>query len=126
MRALIRFALLATLIISVNSHSKCIYPTPDDGDITPSIANIHGDITKVSGAKVFIKNKKNGRISSISLNKHSEYYTAFGGDFPPSALHQGQLAWVWFTQCKEPKSGEPEAAYFQIFSTDPKDKPSSN
>lgn len=107
-------------------HAKntCNLPIPDtmpDGYIV-SKENLWGDITKVKLPIVYIKSGKTHKIVKVSLSKIKEDYSVYGGNGPLSELKPGLQVWVWFENCKVPHKGIPHAAYFQIFSSDPKDR----
>jgi len=101
--------------------SECRLPVPDGGDETyvPSKENLFGNIERVELPYAFVRNGKTQRLEQISVSKITEIYTVYGGDAPVSELKPKLQVWVWFENCKRPKEGIPNAAYFQIFSTDP-------
>jgi hypothetical protein len=99
-------------------------PVPDGGDETPSPANIEGDIVSIQKDIVVIQISKTNQKASVRLPNNEPIYTAFGGDGPASDLRVGQMAKVWFVGCKPAaKNVVPVAAYFEIFSKDPNDRP---
>lgn len=120
-----QLAALALCILTFNiALAKCVYPVPDGGVVKPSKANIEGHIATISGTTVTLKSIKNKQHVQVSLGSNQSIFTAFGGDDSIKALKPGQYAWVWLEGCKSPKSGEvAKAAYFQIYSADPKDQP---
>jgi hypothetical protein len=63
------------------------------------------------------------RIVQVHLPTGAAIYTAFGGDGDLNDLVVGQRAKVWFQACKWPRTGVPVAAYFQIYSKDPGERP---
>jgi hypothetical protein len=107
---------LATLL-----HARCVLPVPDGGAEAPSRANVEGVIASIQHDVVTIQ--PNNATQRVRVRVKSPIYTAFGGDGDLSDLQVGQLAWVWFPGCRRNDQGLPEAAYFQIYSKDPKDRP---
>lgn len=107
-------------------HAKavCNLPIPDGGpdDYKTSDENIWGDISKVELPFVYVKSGKTHKIVKISLAKVKSDFSVYGGDGPLSELKPGLQVWVWYENCKAPRKGIPNAAYFQIFSSDPKDR----
>lgn len=90
----------------------------------PSPANIEGDIVSIQKDIVVIQTSKTNQKASVRLPKSESIYTAFGGDGSSSDLRVGQMAKVWFVDCKlAAKNTVPVAAYFEIFSKDPNDRP---
>lgn len=115
---------LATVCLPSVSHARCVLPVPDGGDVTPSPANIEGDIVSIKKDIVVIKTINTNQNVSVRLPKNKTIYTAFGGDGPTSDLLVGQKTWVWFVGCKPAdNSSVPVAAYFQIYSRNPNDRP---
>lgn len=104
-------------------NAGCRLPVPDGGDERPSPENLSGQISKITGNLVLVRQNKTGRQVRVHLPSNPEIYTAFGGDASVSDLTPGQTAKVWFKACTWPKAGEPESAYFQIYSKDPNDRP---
>ena len=97
-------------------------PVPDGGE-TPSHANVEGNIVSIKNNIVTIRSKHTKRKVLVKIQKDKPIYSAFGGDSQASELRVGQKASVWFVGCKRGGQKVPEAAYFQIFSTDPNDQP---
>lgn len=63
---------------------------------------------------------------SVIVPEDLTLYSALGGSSEAKGtrgLLVGQKAWVWFVGCKRDRKTIPEAAYFQIFSSDPNDQP---
>ena len=115
---------LATACLASVSHAGCILPVPDGGDETPSPANIEGNIISIQKDIVVIQTLKTNQKVSVSQPNNESIYTAFGADGQSSDLRVGQMAKVWFVGCKPAaKDTVPVAAYFQIFSKDPNDRP---
>lgn len=119
-RIFVSIAVLFTF--STSGATGCVLPVPDGGPQSSS-PNVKGTIEYVRSGIVGIKQERMSRIVQVRLRNSQPIYTAFGGDRPQSDLRPGQLAEVWFVQCKAPARGIPYAAYFQIFSTDPVDRP---
>jgi hypothetical protein len=124
----LRFATLPFLVAaSINAvgapSAECTLPVPDGADRKPTTPNVHGVIAKFKGQEVVLRQAKTGRLVVIRLPEKPEIYTVFGGDAGLNELQAGQTAWVWFVGCKWPPTGKPTSAYFQIYSTDPSDKP---
>jgi len=71
---------------------------------------------------VFIKDGRTHQVEKISVSKITEAFSSYGGDAPLSVLQPNLQVWIWFKNCSKPKTGVAEAAYFQFFSTDPKDR----
>jgi hypothetical protein len=120
------FIIMAALTLSAAQPvlAACVLPVPDGGDVAPSPANLHGRIVQVKpSAKVVVRPINTNKRVTVVLPRSATVYTAFGGDVPKNQLRTGQTAWVWFQNCKPPKTGLPVAAYFQIYSTDPNDQP---
>ncbi|WP_137732314.1 hypothetical protein [Pseudaquabacterium pictum] len=90
----------------------------------PSPANLHGTIAVLDGLDVTIRQTSTKRLVTIRLRNKAEIYSAFGGDIDRIELAIGQTVWVWFDNCNWPMTGKPISVYFQVFSKDPKDKPS--
>lgn len=105
------------------ANAHCRLPVPDGGEERPSPANLSGQISNVTGNAVLVRQNKTGRLVRVHLPSKPEIYTAFGGDAEVNDLTPGQTAKVWFKACVWPKAGEPESAYFQIYSKDPNDRP---
>ena len=114
---------VATGCFTSVSHARCVLPVPDGGDETPSPANVEGYIVSIEKSIVVIRQQSTNRNVSVRVPKNKPIYSAFGGDGDPSELKVGQKAWVWFVGCKQSGTKTPEAAYFQIFSKDPNDRP---
>lgn len=124
-RAIITLSIMATVsMASFSVGAKCNLPIPDGGgeDYITSKENIFGDIDKVALPFVYIKNGKSQKVEKISLSKIKEIFSVYGGDGPLTDLKPNLQVWVWYQNCQEPKGGVPKAAYFQIFSTNPKDR----
>ena len=117
------FLLAVSLSAAGAASAKCTLPVPDGSDEGPTAPNVHGVIVEVKGQEVVVRQAKTGRPIAIRLPEKPEIYTSFGGDAGINELKSGQTAWVWFVGCKWPPTGTPLSAYFQIYSTDTKDKP---
>lgn len=114
----------APAVAAPQAKSMCNLPIPDttpDGYIV-SKENLWGDITKVELPFVYIKSGKTHKTVKVSLSSIKEAFTVYGGDMPFAKLQPGLQVWVWYENCKAPRKGVPNAAYFQIFSSDPKDR----
>jgi len=105
--------------------AACVLPVPDGGDTKPSPANVAGEITRIEGGTIFIKENSPGKTLAVSLPSDVNVYTAFGGVVSRGELKTGQRASVWLVGCKRSSKGMLTAAYFEIFSIDPKDVPSA-
>jgi hypothetical protein len=123
----IRTALPLMLAVSLSATeattAKCTLPVPDGSDARPSSPNVQGVITEVTGQVVVVRQTSTGRRVRIQLPEKPEIYTAFGGDAGINELTSGQTVSVWFIGCKWPPTANPLSAYFQIYSTNPNDKP---
>lgn len=115
-------SLLLSLLHGWAFAAGCVIPVPDGGDEKPSRENLHGTITNIRTGEIQIR-RKDGHLTGVAMPKPGTIFTAFGGDGNPSDLKVGQTVWVWYTNCRVPKSGLPEPAIFQIYSMDPKDRP---
>jgi len=123
-RIAINLAGIAAISLALSAAAvECRLPVPDGSDEKPSTPNLHGVIAEVRGRSVEIRQAKTGRLIIVRLAEKPEIYSAFGGDGDLADLAPGQTVWVWFVKCRWPKSGAAEAAYFQIYSKDPNDKP---
>ena len=122
--SLVLCLLIGLVLTPLAASATCRLPIPDGGDenYVPSRENIFGNIERVELPNVFIKNGKTQRLEQISVSKITEIYSVYGGDGPLSDLKPNLQVWVWFENCKRPKEGVPNAAYFQIFSSDPTDR----
>ncbi len=116
--------LVSLLIASCQVSAKCQLPIPDGGDESyiPSKENIFGDIAKIELPYVFIRDGRTHQVEKVSISNIKEVYSSYGGDAPISVLQPNLQVWIWFKNCSRPKTGVPEVAYFQFFSTDPKDR----
>jgi hypothetical protein len=127
LKSLRRIRCLAFLAVLVGTASgasaKCRLPVPDGSDEKPTIPNVHGVIASVNGQEVVVRQARTGKRIAVRFPDKPEIYTVFGGDAGINELKSGQTAWVWFAGCKWPPAGKPMSAYFQIYSTDPNDKP---
>jgi hypothetical protein len=117
------FLVAASLDATGAPSAKCTLPVPDGGDRVPTTPNVHGVIAEVRGQEVVLREAKTGRLVEIRMPEKPSIYSVFGGDAGLNELQPGQTAWVWFVGCKWPPTGKPTSAYFQIYSTDPNDKP---
>lgn len=118
---------LTSLLLLALAHdwafaANCVLPEPDGGGEKPSRENLHGAIAHIRTGEIKVLSK-DGRLTSVATPKSETIFTAFGGDGKPSDLMVGQTVWIWYTNCKVPKTGLPEPAYFQVYSMNPKDKP---
>jgi hypothetical protein len=123
MTSRILIALLVSIATSVGVHAKCQLPEPDGSDLKPSRHNIHGTIAKLGRDYIVVKADRSNRHVIISRPAEGLIYSAFGGDLSNTELVAGQTVWIWYKECKAPKSGRPVPAYFQVYSKDLKDKP---
>jgi hypothetical protein len=121
--AFVAIALLVALIPAAPAWARCVLPVPDGGGIKPSPANVYGRIATIENGEVFISQAKTGKLVRIVLPSHQKVFSAFGGDGSPSDLAPGQTVWVWLVGCKWPAAGRATSAYFQVYSTDPNDRP---
>lgn len=112
----------ALLLTPLSALAACKLPVPDGGGVSPSKPNIFGSIERVELPYVFIRNGRTQQLEKVSLVKIGEIYSVYGGDAPFSDLQPRLQSWVWFAGCKRLKTGIPQAAYFQIFSSDPGDR----
>jgi len=115
--------ILLALALATNVHAQCVLPEPDGGAESPSPANVEGYVASIDKDIVVISIEHTKKTEAIRVSPKTGLYTAFGGDFDAKELKIGQKAWVWFVGCKRTKNSVPEAAYFQIFSKDPNDRP---
>ena len=121
-------ATLAALLfaaITFNVQARCVLPLPDGGR-TPSPANLRGTILTIDHSLVRIQDARSHRPVSVRLPPALPIYTAFGGDDSQDKLVAGQLASVWYEHCRRGKESTPVAAYFQIYSLDPNDRPQTS
>lgn len=118
--------LIALMLSPLASQAACKLPIPDGGGTTPSKPNIFGDIERVEPPYVFIRNGRTKLVEPVSISKIEEVFSVFGGDAPLSDLKPRFQVWVWFEGCKRNPSEVPNAAYFQIFSSDPMDRAKLN
>lgn len=102
---------------------RCQLPIPDGGNVTPNKPNVSGRISKVGQNYIEIRNQKSSLKTRVGFNSTTQFYGVFGGDYTPDEFRIGQQAYVWFIGCKKPINGRPEAAYLQLFSSDPQDQP---
>lgn len=102
--------------------ANCVLPTPDGSGENPSRENLHGTIVRIRAGDVEIR-RNDRRRTLVAMPATGTVFTAFGGDGDPTDLKVGQTVWVWFKDCRMPKSGLPQPAYFQVYSMNPKDKP---
>jgi hypothetical protein len=114
----------ALFMFSHQVSATCQLPIPDGGDETyiPSKANIFGDIVKVELPYVFIKNGRTHQEETVSVSDITDVHSSYGGVSPLSVLKPNLQVWVWFKNCRKPKTGPSEVAYFQFFSSDPTDR----
>jgi len=113
---------IATAGFGVSVYAGCVLPVPDGGD-QPSKPNVVGRVVSISQDITVIGANKSREKTSVRINKDTALHTAFGGIVSASELKVGQSAAVWFVGCKRSGKSVPVAAYFQIFSKDPKDQP---
>jgi hypothetical protein len=118
--------LVALMLSPLASQAVCKLPIPDGGGTTPSKPNIFGSIERVEPPYVFIRNGRTKLVEPVSISKIGEVFSVYGGDVPLSALKPGLQVWVWFEGCKRMPLGVPNAAYFQIFSSDLMDRAKLN
>lgn len=104
-------------------HARCVLPVPDGSGEPPSPANIEGYIISIDKDIATIRPRHTRRKVPVRVPQGKSIYSVFGGDDDPSELRVGQKAWVWFVGCRRGGQPVPEAAYFQIFSKDPNDRP---
>jgi hypothetical protein len=117
----------ALLFFAVQVHAGCRLPRPDGGEnCRPSKESIFGEIERVELPNVFVRNGKTKRPEQISVAKIDAIYSVYGGDRAVEALKPGLQVWIWFKDCKRPKSGPIYAAYFEFFSINPKDRAKLN
>lgn len=116
------FCILIVCLLTSQANANCTLPVPDGGE-TPSPANLEGNIVSIKNNIVTIRSKLTKRKVLVNVSKNQPIYSVFGGDSQPSELHVGQKASVWFIGCKWSGKKSPEAAYFQILSSDPNDQP---
>lgn len=105
------------------AHARCVLPVSDGGGPRPSPANVEGDIVSIQQDIVGIRPYHLKRQITVRVPQDKPIYTAFGGDGTPSELQVGQKTRVWFVGCARGSTSVPEAAYFEIFSKDPNDRP---
>jgi hypothetical protein len=113
---------LTFCLVIFNCSAKCNLPTVD-GSALSSTANIKGLIVNIDGQVISIHDEITKKNMSVILPTKLTVYTAFGGDGDQRQLVKGQYVSVWFKNCKRGPHGTPTAAYFQIYSFDPKDRP---
>lgn len=119
-----QIALLAVMLSASDAAlAACVLPSPDGSDPAPTAPNVHGVIAEVKAQDVVVRQAKTGNLVTVTLPEAPEIYTAFGGYTARTELRPGQTAWIWFVGCRWPPAGKPVSAYFQIYSTDPSDKP---
>jgi hypothetical protein len=106
------------------AQAACLLPIPDGGgeDYKPSKENLWSDIERVELPFVHIKSGTTHKTVKVSLAKIKEAYTVYGGPADFSTLKPKLQVRVWFENCRAPKNGVPNVAYFQYFSDDPKDR----
>lgn len=109
-------------LIPLQLFAKCLLPIPDGGgdNYAPSRPNIFGEIDRVALPNVYVKNGKTGETEQVSVSQISEVYSVYGGDEQLAAIKPKLQVWIWFKDCKRSLTGPQNAAYFEIFSTDPK------
>jgi len=125
-------ALLAVAALSIatstafaaTSRAVCRLPVPDGSDVAPSKANAEGRLLRVGSGFIEVA-RRSGPPIHISYSDKTEFYTAFGGDYDPGELAVGQHVAVWFVGCKPINDGSGRAAYLQLYSKDPADRPPS-
>lgn len=120
------FFILIFFLLGSQAYANCVLPVPDGDGTIPSPANVEGNIASIKGNIVTIRANKTKSKVSVIVSKNQTIYSAFGGDLEAKGtrgLLVGQKTWVWFFGCKRDGKKVPEAAYFQIFSTDPNDQP---
>lgn len=118
---------VGALLIAVQVHAGCRLPTPDGSEnYRPSKESIFGDIERVELPNVFVRNRKTKQLEQISVGKIDAIYSVYGGDGAVEALKPGLQVWIWFENCKRPKSGPIYAAYLEFFSMNPKDRAKLN
>jgi len=118
---------VANLMMGPAAHAAaaiatCVLPVPDDGDVTPSKANVEGRIVRVGHGFIEVA-PRSGRPIHVSFMGKTGFYSAFGGDYDPSELAVGQHVAVWFVGRKPSVDGAGRAAYLQLYSKDPADQP---
>jgi hypothetical protein len=97
---------------------KCALPVPDEGDVAPSPANLTGKITRTGKGYVDVHPMIGHNVVRVVYDSDTQFYTAFGGNYDPSDLTQGQRVWVWFKECRPAARGSGKAAYLQLYSKD--------
>jgi hypothetical protein len=124
MRSTFFIFLLAIANLALAEVATCNLPIPDGGpdNYTWSKENIFGEIETVELPSVFIKNGLTHNLEKVSVSKINAIFSLYGGDSDLSELKPGMQVWIWFKDCQRVGSETPEVAYFQFFSTDPKDR----
>ena len=117
------FVTLALFAQVAQAVPHCVLPVPDGGGVIPTRANLTGIVSAVGAGFVEVRPFKGGTSFRVLHDSTTEYYSAFGGDYEPADLAVGQRVWIWFVNCKRPVTGQPKAAYLQLFSRDPSDQP---
>ena len=124
LRSLLRLGVLsAALGSSAVEAAKCVLPVPDGADVTPSPANVEGLISSIQGDVIYSRPLDASQAVAVRVPRDRSIFTAFGGAGDASELRVGQMAWVWFTDCRTSRKSIQQAAYFQIYSSDPHDQP---
>jgi hypothetical protein len=75
---------------------------------------------------VVVRNGRTKRLEDVSVAKIDAIFSVYGGDSPLTELKPGLQVWIWFVDCKRPKTGPAYAGYFEIFSSNPKDRAKLN
>lgn len=117
------FAVFMSIFIVVPIWAKCVIPVPDGAGINPSKRSLAGEVVFAQGMVIYILNVDSDSIVRLDLNERLIIYTAFGGGDSVDILRNGLSAKVWLSGCQKPKNSNDEIEYFEIFSTDPTDKP---
>ncbi len=108
------------------ASAGCVLPEPDGGVQNPTPANIIGETFSVQQDIVIIRVHGVDKDVPVKIDRAKPiYYTAFGGFFTPDKLRVGQAVRIWLMNCNRAVdiSLVPSAAYFEIFSEDPSDRP---
>jgi hypothetical protein len=124
MKIMTLMLLLFNANIVLAGDSTCHLPIPDGGPdgYMQSKENVFGEVEKVEFPNVFIKNGQTHKLEKVSLSQINSIFSVYGGDGSKSDLKPGMQVWLWFKDCKVHIGETPEVAYFQFFSTDPKDR----
>lgn len=95
---------------SAKNVEDCRLPAPDGTIETASQPNLHGVIKSIDIAtEAVMLQMDTDEIVYFVINKETQYFNAFGGDFTMAELRDidNVEAWVWYKNCDIKNKSEP-------------------